>query len=84
MTRPTSIKRRGIIIIRNTNVDHQSYFSIMSYAVKTEGWLMVQAATSRILLLSIERGRTTGTSLQSSETQPGEISQKDVTAHTYI
>lgn len=51
--------------------------------MNTECWLMVQAASSHILLLSTERGQTKGTSRQSSETQPGEMSHKNATICMY-
>lgn len=65
MIAPDDAKWSGVTLLRGTNADQASYSRNIYYAVKTEGSLMAQAASSRILLLSTDRGRTKGTSHQS-------------------
>jgi len=67
MTVPNDAKWSGVTLLRGTNADQASYFRNIYYAVKTKGSLMAQAASSRILLLSTDRGRTKDTSHQSLE-----------------
>ena len=67
MTVPNDAMWSGVTLLRGTNADQASYFRNIYYAVKTKGSLMAQAASSRILLLSTDRGRTKDTSHQSLE-----------------
>ena len=67
MTVPNDAMWSGVTLLRGTNADQASYFRNIYYAVKTKGSLMAQAASSRILLLSTDRGWTKDTSHQSLE-----------------
>ena len=67
MTVPNDAMWSGVTLLRGTNADQASYFRNIYYTVKTKGSLMAQAASSRILLLSTDRGRTKDTSHQSLE-----------------